>query len=212
MPFYYSIHALIILLLRKKGFIFDSMTSKHLRPLSRFIEPTKCLQSATTRTISTSASRRSLHYKPQPEARRTALSIFPCQPKRHTQIRWHSAPASKTHVYDFSSIKTLASKPSTDRILIDVREPSEYEPGHIPTSINIPLKSAPEAMLLPADEFEDRFGSEKPRADQEVVFYCKAGVRSSAAAKLAEQAGYERVGEYRGSWIDWEKNGGEVEK
>lgn len=51
----------------------------------------------------------------------------------------------------------------------------------------------------------------KPTADQEVVFYCKAGVRSSAAAGLAQQAGYEKVGEYRGSWLDWAAKGGKIQ-
>jgi rhodanese-related sulfurtransferase len=67
-------------------------------------------------------------------------------------------------------------------------------------------------MYLPADEFEDRFGFSKPSADKEVVFYCKSGVRSSAAAQLAKQIGYRNVSEYRGSWLDWEKNGGEASK
>ena len=66
--------------------------------------------------------------------------------------------------------------------------------------------------MLPAEEFEDRFGFDKPEANKEVVFYCKAGVRSSAAAKLASQSGYEKVGEYRGSWLDWVKNGGAVQR
>jgi rhodanese-related sulfurtransferase len=64
---------------------------------------------------------------------------------------------------------------------------------------------------MPAHEFEDKFGVEKPTADQELVFYCKAGVRSSAAAGLAKQVGYENVGEYRGSWLEWSKNGGRAE-
>jgi 3-mercaptopyruvate sulfurtransferase SseA len=42
------------------------------------------------------------------------------------------------------------------------------------------------------------------------VFYCKAGVRSSAAAALAKHWGWENVGEYRGSWLDWaSKKGGQ---
>jgi len=45
-----------------------------------------------------------------------------------------------------------------------------------------------------------------------VVFYCKAGVRSSAAAQLAQQGGYQNVAEYRGSWMDWTKKGGKTEK
>lgn len=76
----------------------------------------------------------------------------------------------------------------------------------------MPIASQPEGIFLPADEFEERFGFQKPRASDEVVFYCKAGVRSSSAAQLAQQAGYEKVGEYRGSWLDWVKNGGEASK
>lgn len=67
-------------------------------------------------------------------------------------------------------------------------------------------------MLLPGDEFEDRFGFSKPSADSEVVFYCKSGVRSSAAAQLAQQVGYKNVAEYRGSWLDWTKQGGTESK
>ncbi|KAF8252966.1 Rhodanese-like protein, partial [Wilcoxina mikolae CBS 423.85] len=92
-----------------------------------------------------------------------------------------------------------------DKLLIDVREPSEYAAGAIPGAINLPITSAPEALCLPEDEFEDRFGFEKPKKDVEVVFYCKAGVRSAAAAKLAVQQGYEKVAEYPGSWVEWVK-------
>lgn len=74
--------------------------------------------------------------------------------------------------------------------------------------MNIPIKSSPDALFLPAEEFEDRFGFEKPSQENEVVFYCRSGVRSSAAAELARQSGYEKVGEYRGSWLDWEKQEG----
>jgi len=87
-----------------------------------------------------------------------------------------------------------------------VREPGEFAAGAIPSAVNIPLASQPDALFLPADEFEERFGFAKPDVDEhEVVFYCKAGVRSAAAARLAGQAGYARVGEYKGSWLDWEK-------
>lgn len=102
-------------------------------------------------------------------------------------------------------IKSISLNPSPRRILIDVREPGEFHSGAIPTAVNLPIASAPEALSLLAEEFEDRFGFAKPETDKEVVFYCKAGVRSSAAAQLALQNGYRKVGEYRGSWLDWEK-------
>lgn len=93
-----------------------------------------------------------------------------------------------------------------------MREPVEYEGGYIPGAINIPVSSAPDALFMPGHEFEDKFGFAKPKADQELVFYCKAGVRSRAAAQLAQQVGYKNVSEYPGSWMDWQKNGGKVEK
>ncbi|KAK4554020.1 Thiosulfate sulfurtransferase rdl2, mitochondrial [Recurvomyces mirabilis] len=126
-------------------------------------------------------------------------------------VRWHSAPPQAT-TYDFGQMKEFSKTPSDKRILIDVREPSEYAAGYIPGAQNLPIKSQPDAIFLPADEFEDKFGFSKPQADQEVVFYCKSGVRSSAAANLARQVGYSNVAEYRGSWLDWEKNGGEASK
>jgi rhodanese-related sulfurtransferase len=88
----------------------------------------------------------------------------------------------------------------------DVREPDEYAAGHIPRTHNMPITTSPDGLFLPADDFFERFGFAKPRRDDEVVFYCKAGVRSRGAAGLAEQAGYAKVGEYRGSWLDWAKN------
>ncbi|KAK3708040.1 hypothetical protein LTR37_011733 [Vermiconidia calcicola] len=106
----------------------------------------------------------------------------------------------------------MTQAPSDEQILIDVREPSEFQDGYIPNAINIPIKSQPDALFLPEEEFEDRFGFSKPATDKEVVFYCKSGVRSSAAAQLAQQHGYQNVAEYRGSWLDWQKQGGTASK
>ncbi|KAK0362583.1 Thiosulfate sulfurtransferase rdl2, mitochondrial [Friedmanniomyces endolithicus] len=126
-------------------------------------------------------------------------------------VRWLTAP-SKGKVYEFQDMQKFSSSPSPDRVLVDVREPVEYEEGYIPGAINIPIKSQPDAMFLPEDEFEDRFGFSKPDPEKEVVFYCKSGVRSSAAAQFAKQHGYSDVAEYRGSWLDWQKNGGQATK
>ncbi|KAF2089682.1 Rhodanese-like protein, partial [Saccharata proteae CBS 121410] len=123
-----------------------------------------------------------------------------------------SSSGSNSKVYDFDGVKEIIESPTSERILIDVREPHEYNAGFIPTAINIPVSSQPDAIFLPPDEFEDRFGFIKPPPNKELIFYCKAGVRSSAAAQLAQQHGYEKVGEYRGSWLDWQKKGGEESK
>jgi rhodanese-related sulfurtransferase len=117
-----------------------------------------------------------------------------------------------TNIANMPQVQAHLANPSPGTILIDTREPNELqETGTIPGSINIPITSKPDSFFISAEEFEDRMGFERPGKEKEVVFYCRAGVRSRAAAELARQAGWEKVGEYSGSWLDWEKRGGEKE-
>ncbi|EFQ93962.1 hypothetical protein PTT_08488 [Pyrenophora teres f. teres 0-1] len=119
-----------------------------------------------------------------------------------------SSSSTESKLYKFNDVLHILDHPSDSRLLIDVREPHEYDANSIPTAINIPVTSHPDALLLPEEEFREQFGFEKPPRGKEVVFFCKAGVRSRAAAGIARQAGYVNVGEYRGSWLDWQKRGG----
>ncbi|KAI1962872.1 Thiosulfate sulfurtransferase rdl2, mitochondrial [Ophidiomyces ophidiicola] len=119
---------------------------------------------------------------------------------------------------------TLTTPTAMPTIIIDVREPKELvSTGIIPTSLSIPLSLQPDAFFLTPDEFLTRFGFAKPMAtsnnseksvNANIVFYCRAGVRAQTAADFAVHAGYqrERIGVYSGSWLDWEKKGGKVEK
>ncbi len=122
--------------------------------------------------------------------------------------------ATTSKIYSFKDISSLSASPSPDLILIDVREPAELQStGTIPTSKNIPIKSSPDAFFLSPEEFEDKYGFARPSGDEEVVFFCKSGVRSRAAAQLARQSGFGgKVAEYPGSWTDWAEKGGKVEK
>jgi rhodanese-related sulfurtransferase len=118
-------------------------------------------------------------------------------------------PAPK--VYTYEDIKKLVTNPDPNKILVDVREPSEYQEFSIPTSINIPYKSTPGALDLSPEEFEDIFKFEKPSKDKELIFYCVAGIRSTAAADLAQIFGYEKLGNYTGSTEDWLAHEGKTE-
>ncbi|CAK7262851.1 Thiosulfate sulfurtransferase rdl2, mitochondrial [Sporothrix epigloea] len=123
-----------------------------------------------------------------------------------------SAPADHK-IWSFESMQKLVTKPGTSIVIIDVREPAELQDtGRIPGSINIPIKTAPDGFFLPDEDFEDRFGFVRPDRDTEVIFYCRSGVRSRAAAGLAKEAGWTKVGEYPGSWLDWSGKGGKVER
>lgn len=82
-------------------------------------------------------------------------------------------------------------------LLVDVRELYEFEAGHIPGSVAMPL-----SRFVPA---------ELPEAEgRRIVFLCKAGVRSAQAVALMQQAGSALHEHYRGSFSDWLACGGPV--
>ncbi|KAK7180476.1 rhodanese-like domain-containing protein [Paraphaeosphaeria sporulosa] len=171
----------------------------------RFTTPCSTPQRTVARNVASAqvgvAQRR--HHSSFPSDKRSKVYEFQdVRPLPHSP----SAPAQSPS--NTPQVLSIVENPSSSTILIDVREPAEFAANSIPTSLNVPITSQPDALLLSEEDFEDRFGFQKPPKEKNVVFFCKAGVRSSAAAQLAKLAGYTKVGEYRGSWLDWERNGG----
>lgn len=66
-------------------------------------------------------------------------------------------------------------------IILDVRTPGEYQSGHYPGAINIPLQSLCDRLADVGD---------KKKA---VVVYCASGMRSAQAAKILSDAGFGDV-------------------
>lgn len=123
-------------------------------------------------------------------------------------IRQYSVLTQKpAKEYKYRDVKALiegaAAGTTPEVLLIDVREPTEFQEGHIPGAKNVPFKSSPGAFDLAEDEFEESFGFPKPAKDQPLVFYCLGGVRLTAAEELANTFGYTNRGNYIGSYEDW---------
>lgn len=77
-------------------------------------------------------------------------------------------------------------------IVLDVREQEEYDQGHIPG-----------AVLLPVGEITQESASAAvPEKDTVVLVYCRSGNRSKAAAGELAQLGYTQVYEF-GGIRDW---------
>lgn len=77
-----------------------------------------------------------------------------------------------------------------DGLLIDVREPDEYQVAHIEGSQLIPLKTLPEHLeILPKD--------------REILIHCKAGGRSAKAVQLLLDHGFVRVKNVAGGIDAW---------
>ena len=69
----------------------------------------------------------------------------------------------------------MAKRKEKEYVLIDVRQPMEYQAGHIPGALHIPLGEVERRLFeLPSD--------------RDLVFYCRSGGRSAAAATLAVDA------------------------
>ncbi|KAI0307588.1 Rhodanese-like protein [Multifurca ochricompacta] len=103
----------------------------------------------------------------------------------------------------YEQVKQRSQQPSEDAYLIDVREPDEVLQGMIPSAVNLPLSGLSGALHMDGDRFKEKYGFRKPALDQEIVFYCRSGMRSSTASDVARRNGYKNIMNYKGSWLDW---------
>lgn len=67
--------------------------------------------------------------------------------------------------------------------IIDVREPSEYQGGHIKGARNIP----PDQLIKGASKLSDI------AKDSTIIVYCRSGSRSAVAINILSGLGYTNV-------------------
>ncbi len=75
--------------------------------------------------------------------------------------------------------------------LIDIREPKEYDGGHILGARNIPLSQMRQRM-------------KELRKDQPIYLYCQSGARSARAAMLLNKKGYQDINHLKGGFKKWD--------
>ncbi len=83
--------------------------------------------------------------------------------------------------------------------VIDVREPHEYNAGHVP-----------DAKLIPVATVYAR-RDELPR-DRDIIFVCAVGQRSALACEMAAAVGLTRLYNLEGGTDAWIKAGQPVDK
>lgn len=79
-----------------------------------------------------------------------------------------------------------------DFVLIDVREPNEYEINQIPGSV-----------LIPKGEFLNGNALGDLPADKQIVMHCKSGVRSAETLAIVKGAGYGDAVHVGGGVVAW---------
>lgn len=77
-------------------------------------------------------------------------------------------------------------------IILDVREQDEYDSGHIPGAVLLPVGTID----------EDTAAAVIPEKDTSVLIYCRSGNRSKTASSTLADLGYTNVYEFGGinSW------------
>jgi phage shock protein E len=113
------------------------------------------------------------------------------------------APTSQVDVaqlgpnVDVATVNALQGR--DDVLILDVREQSEYDAGHIPGVTLIPLNDVPNRL------------NEIPK-DKPVIVTCRSGNRSGQATDFLRQQGYTNVHNMTGGINAWQQAGYAVEK
>ena len=93
------------------------------------------------------------------------------------------------------SVQEAAEMQRNGALIVDVRNPDEWESGHIQGALHVPVDN----VLTEAE-------GKLPR-DQDLLFICAAGVRSSLACEMAFALGFDESRLYNiedgtPTWID----------
>ena len=86
-------------------------------------------------------------------------------------------------------------------VIVDVCELKEYQTGHIPKAINLPLSS-----------FKDRMREMEKSKNSPIIVTCRTGNRSMKAAVMLRKHGFPNVYTLSGGQFAWEKDNLPVEK
>jgi len=82
-----------------------------------------------------------------------------------------------------------------DSVVIDVREESEWEAGHIKGAVH-----------LGKGIIERDIARVVPDTSREIILYCGGGFRSALAADNLQKMGYTNVLSMDGGWRAWKEN------
>jgi rhodanese-related sulfurtransferase/rubrerythrin len=85
----------------------------------------------------------------------------------------------------------IADNPPENLTILDVRQPKEYQSGHIPG-----------AVLIPLPELNERINEIDPQ--KPTVVYCAVGGRSRVAAQMLSGKGFEQIYNMSGGFKAWE--------
>ncbi|WP_248515106.1 sulfurtransferase [Salinarchaeum laminariae] len=105
--------------------------------------------------------------------------------------------------------------PDTDAhaVLLDTRDQSEYDAGHIPGAVRFDWQEAVDPQtrgVKPREELAAAFAERGITPDKRVLLYCNTSRRLSHTYVVLRWLGFDDVGIYEGSLAEWREIGGEL--
>ncbi|HEY9199099.1 MAG TPA: rhodanese-like domain-containing protein [Gammaproteobacteria bacterium] len=100
-------------------------------------------------------------------------------------------------------------KGESDLLLVDVRESSEHEQGHLQGAHRVPRGIIEAAADLNYPKRDESLSAARERP---VVLYCATGGRSAMAALTLQMMGFKQVYSLAGGFIKWQEEGFPVER
>jgi rhodanese-related sulfurtransferase len=95
----------------------------------------------------------------------------------------------------FQQIPTVTvAEVTDDAYLLDVRDPDEWEAGHAPAAVHLPMMEVPGRLAEVPD-------------DRDVVVVCRVGSRSAQVVAYLRAQGRERAANLDGGMFAWQAAG-----
>lgn len=88
------------------------------------------------------------------------------------------------------------NKPN-DFLLLDAREPEEFEVSHLEKAVFVGYKK------FNSESFQNQY----PNKETEIVVYCSLGVRSENIGEKLQKLGYSKVRNLYGGLFEWKNKG-----
>ncbi len=111
-------------------------------------------------------------------------------------LRQHLSPAREIGALEATQLINRR-----DALMLDLREPKEYEGGRVPN-----------AMHVPQSQLAGRAQELEKLTSRPVIAYCERGQRSRAAASALMRLGFAEVYTLRGGLRAWSEAGLPLEK
>lgn len=102
---------------------------------------------------------------------------------------------------EWDQATALAKIKEGNVVVLDVRSPSEYKEGHVPTAINIPH-----------NQIDENIDKLKGLENKDILIYCRSGRRAGMAESVLSEKGFKQLYHLKGDMQGWKAANLTIEK